>query len=31
VYRLTARGRRDLAERRDSWREFAATIDAVLA
>jgi transcriptional regulator len=31
VYRLTARGRRDLGERRDSWREFAATIEAVLA
>lgn len=31
VYRLTARGRRELGERRDSWREFAATIEAVLA
>jgi transcriptional regulator len=31
VYRLTARGRRELGARRESWREFAATIDAVLA
>lgn len=31
VYRLTARGRRELGERRESWREFAATIEAVLA
>jgi PadR family transcriptional regulator, regulatory protein PadR len=31
VYRLTARGRRELAARRASWREFTATIEAVLA
>jgi PadR family transcriptional regulator, regulatory protein PadR len=31
VYRLTALGRRELGARRDSWREFAATIEAVLA
>lgn len=31
VYRLTARGRRELSKRRDSWREFAATVEAVLA
>jgi DNA-binding PadR family transcriptional regulator len=31
VYRLTSRGRRELGARRDSWREFAATIEAVLA
>ncbi|HEV3054129.1 MAG TPA: helix-turn-helix transcriptional regulator [Solirubrobacteraceae bacterium] len=31
VYSLTARGRRELSERRTSWRDFAATMDAVLA
>jgi DNA-binding PadR family transcriptional regulator len=31
VYRLTPRGRRELGVRRESWREFAATIEAVLA
>lgn len=31
VYRLTARGRRELRARRSSWREFAATMEAVLA
>jgi DNA-binding PadR family transcriptional regulator len=31
VYRLTARGRRELGVRRESWREFAATVEAVLA
>jgi transcriptional regulator len=31
VYQLTARGRRELGARRNSWREFAATVEAVLA
>jgi PadR family transcriptional regulator, regulatory protein PadR len=31
VYQLTGRGRRELGIRRSSWREFAATIEAVLA
>jgi PadR family transcriptional regulator, regulatory protein PadR len=31
VYKLTARGRRELGVRRNSWREFAATVEAVLA
>jgi PadR family transcriptional regulator, regulatory protein PadR len=31
VYKLTARGRRELGVRRSSWREFAATVEAVLA
>jgi PadR family transcriptional regulator, regulatory protein PadR len=31
VYKLTARGRRELGVRRVSWREFAATVEAVLA
>jgi transcriptional regulator len=31
VYQLTARGRRELGARRESWRQFAATIEAVLA
>jgi len=30
VYRLTARGRRELGARRARWREFAGTIEAVL-
>ena len=29
-YRLTPAGRRDLAARRDSWREFVAAIDGVI-
>ena len=31
VYKLTARGRRELGLRRKSWREFASTVEAVLA
>jgi transcriptional regulator len=31
VYKLTARGRRELGVRRASWREFASTVEAVLA
>jgi DNA-binding PadR family transcriptional regulator len=31
VYRLTARGKRGLTERRARWREFSTTIEAVLA
>lgn len=31
VYNLTARGRRELGARRQSWREFASTMEAVLA
>jgi DNA-binding PadR family transcriptional regulator len=31
VYRLTARGRRELGIRRRSWREFVSTVDAVMA
>jgi PadR family transcriptional regulator PadR len=31
VYRLTARGERELGGRRENWREFASTIEAVLA
>ncbi len=31
VYGLTARGRSELGLRRERWRSFAATIDAVLA
>jgi len=31
VYRLTARGRRQLAQERDGWRLFAAAVDRVLA
>jgi DNA-binding PadR family transcriptional regulator len=31
VYRLTARGRRELGVRRKSWREFVSTVDAVMA
>jgi DNA-binding PadR family transcriptional regulator len=31
VYELTARGRRELGARRESWREFANTVEAVLA
>jgi PadR family transcriptional regulator PadR len=31
VYKLTARGRRELGTRRRSWREFASTMEAVLA
>ena len=31
VYRLTAKGRRALGERRNEWREFAGAIEAVLA
>jgi transcriptional regulator len=31
VYKLTARGRRELGARRASWREFASTVEAVLA
>jgi transcriptional regulator len=31
VYRLTGRGRRELRARRNSWREFAATMETVLA
>jgi DNA-binding PadR family transcriptional regulator len=31
VYRLTRSGRRELGIRRSEWRDFAATIEAVLA
>jgi PadR family transcriptional regulator, regulatory protein PadR len=31
VYQLTPRGRRELGERRESWRVFATTVEAVLA
>jgi len=31
VYRLTARGRRELGARRGEWRDFANVIEAVLA
>lgn len=31
VYSLTDRGRKELGARRDRWRAFAATIEAVLA
>jgi transcriptional regulator len=31
VYELTARGRRELGERRESWREFVTTVEAVMA
>jgi transcriptional regulator len=31
VYALTRRGRRELAARRQEWRRFATTIEAVLA
>jgi PadR family transcriptional regulator, regulatory protein PadR len=31
VYKLTPRGRRELGVRRKSWREFASTMEAVLA
>jgi PadR family transcriptional regulator PadR len=31
VYQLTPRGRRELGARRRSWREFATTVEAVLA
>jgi DNA-binding PadR family transcriptional regulator len=31
VYRLTARGRRELGHRRRTWREFVTTVDAVMA
>lgn len=31
VYRLTSRGERELGLRRERWREFTTTIDAVLA
>ena len=30
VYRLTARGQRELGVRRESWRLFARTVEAVL-
>lgn len=30
-YRLTSKGRRTLAERRDEWKEFAGFVGAVLA
>src|SRR3984957_21328225 len=30
-YKLTVRGRRELGVRRSSWREFARTVEAVLA
>jgi PadR family transcriptional regulator, regulatory protein PadR len=30
VYRVTARGRRELARRRDEWRSFAGAVEAVL-
>jgi DNA-binding PadR family transcriptional regulator len=30
VYRLTRRGRRSLAERREDWRHFSRAIEAVL-
>ena len=31
VYRLTRRGRRELGVRRDEWKQFARTVEAVLA
>jgi DNA-binding PadR family transcriptional regulator len=31
VYRLTRSGRRELGARRREWREFTATIEAVMA
>jgi PadR family transcriptional regulator PadR len=31
VYKVTPRGRRELGARRKSWREFATTVEAVLA
>ena len=31
VYRLTSRGERELGVRRERWRDFATTIEAVLA
>jgi DNA-binding PadR family transcriptional regulator len=31
VYKLTAKGRRELGVRRDSWREFVTTVEAVMA
>jgi DNA-binding PadR family transcriptional regulator len=31
VYRLTVKGERELGFRRQRWREFAATVEAVLA
>ena len=31
VYRLTARGERELGVRRKGWRDFATTVEAVLA
>jgi PadR family transcriptional regulator PadR len=31
VYRLTDKGERELGIRRQQWREFAATVEAVLA
>lgn len=31
VYSLTRRGRRELGARREEWRQFASTIEAVLA
>src|ERR1700684_4172750 len=30
VYRLTAKGTRELGIRREGWREFATTVEAVL-
>jgi DNA-binding PadR family transcriptional regulator len=31
VYRLTSKGQRELGIRRRRWREFASTVQAVLA
>ena len=31
VYRLTAKGRRELGVRRGEWREFSTVVEAVLA
>jgi DNA-binding PadR family transcriptional regulator len=31
VYALTRRGRRELGDRREEWKRFASTIEAVLA
>jgi DNA-binding PadR family transcriptional regulator len=31
VYRLTARGRRELGARRGEWRQFSRAVEAVLA
>jgi PadR family transcriptional regulator PadR len=31
VYRLSAKGRRELGVRRGEWREFASVVEAVLA